>query len=454
MSAPSFLRNLVLRLGLDKSIAYSSGARVLQAFTGVISILFIAYFLTKDEQGFYYTFGSIIATQIFFELGLTNIITQFVAHEFAHLSWNDNFTLTGNDVNLSRLASLLKFSIRWYSIIGILFLIVLAGAGIIFFSKYSPSTDDINWASPWILVCIGTVGNLFISPILAILMGLDKVKDVCKMRFYQQLIIPATSWIGFLLGFKLYVLGVSSICSVLFVIIYSYSAKFHKILVNLGQIKISSKVEYIKEIFPFQWKIAISWISGYFVLQLFNPVLFASSGAEIAGKMGMTLSVLTSISAFSQSWLNTKVPLFSRLIALKEYLQLDKVFHTTVKQMAFVCASLLILLLIVLLGLQVLDIPLRSRFLPILPFMLMAIAIYISQFVNSWAVYLRCHKKEPLLLYSIVTGLLCAVSTVILGKYWGVNGMTTGYLFIIASMSIWAHHIYRIKRMEWHNLMN
>ena len=79
------IRSLAQKIGMDKSIAYSSGARVIQGFTGVASVFFITSFLTGVEQGFYYTFGSILALQVFFELGLTGIMTQYVAHEVSHL---------------------------------------------------------------------------------------------------------------------------------------------------------------------------------------------------------------------------------------------------------------------------------------------------------------------------------------------------------------------------------
>ena len=80
---------LARRIGMDGAIAYSSAARVFQAFAGVISIFFIATFLTGEEQGFFYTFGSILAIQTFFELGFTGIMTQYVAHEVVHLNIND-----------------------------------------------------------------------------------------------------------------------------------------------------------------------------------------------------------------------------------------------------------------------------------------------------------------------------------------------------------------------------
>lgn len=102
------------------------------------------------------------------------------------------------------------------------------------------------------------------------------------------------------------------------------------------------QVNYRLEIFPFQWKIALSWISGYFIFQLFNPVLFATEGAIVAGQMGMTLTVLNSIMALSFSWMTTKVPVYSELIAKKDYNQLDSLFNKALIQSAILNAFALV----------------------------------------------------------------------------------------------------------------
>ena len=405
MNFVSSLKELARRLGVDKSIAYSSGARVVQAFTGVASIFFIAQFLSKTEQGFYYTFGSITALQVFFELGLTNIITQYVAHENSHLSWRDSRNMEGDERSHSRLAYLLRFSVKWYSIIGIIFFAVLLIAGYYFFEIYSPAAENVSWIWPWVMLSIGTVLNLFISPLLSILMGIDKMKDVMKMRFYQQIIIPATIWIGLALNFKLYVVGISSLLSVVFVITYCFATDLKQILVNLWKVKITHKISYLKEIFPYQWKIALSWVSGYFIFQLFNPVLFATEGAVVAGQMGMTLAAINGISAFSQSWINTKIPLWSKLIALKDYFELDRVFKTTMRQVSIVCLGLILIFVVGIAWLKAFKIPLGYRFLNWLPLILMLIPLFLNQWTAGWATYLRCHKKEPFLLNSIVGGL-------------------------------------------------
>lgn len=451
----SILKRLAQKIGMDKSIAYSSGARVIQAFTGVASIIFISRYLTGIEQGFYYTFGSIVAIQVFFELGLTGIITQYVAYEAFHLTLNNQQQFEGDEIYRSRLGSLLRFSVKWYAIISILLLFVLILVGFIFFKRYDKSDGTVSWKIPWILISIGTAIKLFQSPLTSLLMGIGKVKEMNKIGFYQQIILPASAWIGLACGFKLYVVGISTILSVLIWNIYISSTSMHRILINLWKEKITARVQYMQEIFPYQWKIALSWISGYFIFQLFNPVLFATEGAVVAGQMGMTLTALNGIQALSMSWLNTKIPLFSQLIALKDYKQLDDIFNRTLKQMASVCLALLCIMIIGIWGIRYLDIhfggnPLGERFLDYMPMLLMMIPLFINQYVTSWATYLRCHKKEPFLLFSICTGIACCMSTFILGKYFGLYGITSGYCFITMFFAPWAYYIYKTKKYQWH----
>lgn len=451
----NILKRIVNTLGLDKSIAYTSGARIIQAFTGVASILFISKYLSGIEQGFYYTFGSIVAIQVFFELGLTNIITQYVAHEASHLTLNDQQQFEGEEKYRSRLSSLLRFSIKWYAIISILLLFALTFIGFVFFEKYDKSGGTVTWRIPWILISVGTAIKLFQSPLTSLLMGIGKVKEMSKIGFYQQIILPVSAWIGLVCGFKLYVVGISTILSALIWNIYVSNTSMHQILINLWKEKITARIQYMQEIFPYQWKIALSWISGYFIYQLFNPVLFATEGAVIAGQMGMTLTALNGIQALSSSWQNTKIPLYSRLIALKDYKQLDGIFNKTLKQMTSICLFLLAFMMIGIWGIRYLNIYLgkellANRFLQGPPMLFMMVSVYINQYIASWATYLRCHKKEPFLVYSIVAGITCCLSTFILGKYYGLFGITGGYCCIIIALFPWAYHIYKTKKLEWH----
>ena len=117
-------------IGMDGAIAYSSAARIIQAVANLLTIFFIATLLSSDEQGYYYTFASVVGIQVFFELGFTGIMTQYVAHEVVHLKLNENYCYEGDDCHLSRLSYLMHFCIKWYTVITILFFIVVNIIGV------------------------------------------------------------------------------------------------------------------------------------------------------------------------------------------------------------------------------------------------------------------------------------------------------------------------------------
>ena len=222
-------------------------------------------------------------------------------------------------------------------------------------------------------------------------------------------------------------------------------------LKSIWQENVHEIISYRKEIFPLQWRIAVSWVSGYFIFQLFNPVLFATEGATVAGQMGLTLQALT------LSWINTKVPRISGLIALKEYVQLDTLFNKTFKQVMAIGLCFVSFFVIVLISFQkmhivLLGIDFSTRFLPAIPLLLMAWATISMMPVNCWATYLRCHKKEPLMVNSIVMGILCCSSTLFLGNLYGLMGIVSGFAVLRLMSLIWIGNIYKIKKYEWHKV--
>lgn len=451
----SFLKVITQKIGIDKSIAYSAGARIFSGVAGILSAFFITTFLTGVEQGFYFTFGSLLSMQIFFELGLTSLMTQFVAHETSHLTLTTEGEYVGNEYNKSRLASLVRFCFNWFFIIAFIVLIFLLVLGFIYFDKFGNKSEEVEWRIPWILVSIATAIKLFQSPFISILSGMGKIKEMSEIVFFQQVILPLSIWGGLAIGLKLYVLGIGYLASVIIWQLYVHIKGFDKVLFKLSKINLTDKVSYIKEIFPLQWKISISWVSGYFISQFFNPVLFATDGPVVAGQMGMTLSALAAIQGVSLSWLNTKVPIYSQLIATGDYKSLDVLFSKTLKQMYLVCISLICAFFALMFILNITQFRvngnvLADRFLDLVPLLLMTLPILSQQFLDSWGTYLRCHKQEPYYILSVVGGISCCVSTLVFGNLYGLYGITIGYCTIKILSLPWGYYIYKNKKREWH----
>lgn len=443
------IRRLIGNLGIDQAIFYGILGKITQASSGLITIVFIAFFFTKNEQGYYFTFGSIVAINVFFELGLGSIITQYVAHETINLKWK-NKCLSGPIEELSRLSSLLRLAVKWFTCVSVLLFVVLLLAGYYFFSSFD-SKDNVNWEFPWIVLAFSTSCYMVISPLLAYVEGLGKIKEIAKIRFFQQLSYTVILLLSFTMGLKLYSGGIALMFSIILVSILFYKM-FKDTLISVWEQNGKWTVNYLDEIFPYQWKIAVSWISGYFIFQLFNPVIFANEGAIAAGRMGMTLAVINGITSIAMTWINTKIPLFSKFISSEDYISLDLLFYKTLKQMILISFSALSFTFIAIVLMRNYNIEIANRFIDDFSLFLLLLATGIFIIINALAVYLRCHKKEPYLGLSLMMGILSTISTFTLGKIYGVFGISLGY-FIITGVLSFAISVYIFlkKKKEWHS---
>jgi len=201
-----------------------------------------------------------------------------------------------------------------------------------------------------------------------------------------------------------------------------------------------------------QWRIALSWLSGYFVFSLFTPVLFHYHGAVVAGQMGMTWSLVGALSGISSTWVMTKAPRFGMLIAKKEYGRLDRLFFrlTIVSFGVASCGAVAIWTTFYLL--YAFDYPLSTRLLPPLPMGMFLLATVLMQISYPQSTYLRAHKREPFVGLSVVSGALIGLSTWLLGSRYAAIGVATGYLAVVALFSIPVGTIiwYRC-RARWHS---
>lgn len=417
--------------GINRAVGYGLMIRIWSVFSGPISMVIIAASLNISEQGFYYTFASLLGLQIFFELGLVTVLAQFISHEFVSLSWGDNGELVGDEVKKNRVLDILGKSLKWYSICSLLLILTLSIAGYLFFGN--ETNYDISWKLPWFLsvVCVGL--NLLIIPFYAVMSGSGEVASVNFRELIGGVIGSLLSWIVLTLGGKLYAIPAVIFGNIIVGVIYLLRNKpvliKQSIFFSLRKKSISNPISWRLEVFPMQWKIALSWISGYFIFQLFTPVLFKFHGAEVAGQMGMTLALINAIQGMCLTWPISKMPEFGSLIVQKKWENLDALFNKTMKQSLEVCLLFIIALLFVLITLNFFS-NLGERFLPIWQIVIFSTSIVGQLIINNWAIYMRAHKKDPLAFISIAYALLIGFSTLVAGYYFSSLGMILGFVII------------------------
>ena len=131
----SFTARFKRALDLDRAIVFTVVARGWSSIAGIGTLVLIASFLTPAEQGYYYTFYSLVALQIVFELGFSVVILQMASHEAAHLVIAADGSISGPANSHARLASVLQKSVVWYTAAAVLMAVIVLPFGILFFPR-------------------------------------------------------------------------------------------------------------------------------------------------------------------------------------------------------------------------------------------------------------------------------------------------------------------------------
>ena len=285
-------------LGLDRAIAYTVLARGFQILGSTGTVLLILRFLTPVEQGYYYTLLSLVSLQAVFELGFSFVILQMAAHECSRLTLHADGRVEGDPVAHARLASILQKTLRWYLVAAAILCVSLLPAGAYFFSRHARTAAPVAWHGAWVVAVFATAFLFLLSPFFSFLDGCGQVWQVGRMRLGQALVGAAMSWGALLAHHGLYSPGMVNIGYAAAGLVFLYSRR----KLCLGLLRYPAReqaVSWRNEIWPFQWKIAVSWVCAYFTIQIFTPMLFAYRGPAEAGQFGMSLGITTYLSVFS-----------------------------------------------------------------------------------------------------------------------------------------------------------
>lgn len=445
------LRRLAHMIGLDRAIFFTVLARGWTSAAGLITVLLIARFLSPAEQGYYYTFASLIALQIVFELGFSFVLMQLASHESAHLTIAPDGAISGDPVAHARLASALQKSVRWYGAGSLLLAATLIPAGLYFFASHQHLGAAVHWQAPWIAAAIAAVCAFQIDPVFSFFEGCGFVAKVAHMRWLQAILGSLLGWIALATHHGLF--APAMVIAGQVIVGAGWLFLRRRMLTHLLTYNTAGQhISWRGEIWPFQWRIAISWFSSYFIFQTFNPFLFAYQGPVAAGQMGMSLSFANTLLSVAMSWVSTKAAPFGTLIAQKRYDELDRVFFRALWQSTGLFAAGALAIWLTATYLFVHQLPVSKKLLPPLPFGLLLLATMINHMGGAAATYLRAHKQEKLVTLSIAMAVMTLASNYIFAGRAGALGMVVGYLLIlvVSVFGIEAFTFTKYRRL-WHS---
>jgi hypothetical protein len=432
------LRQFSRILSFDKALLWGLSSKIITAMSGPITAALIGYYFSPELQGYHYTFLSLTALQIFVELGLTSVVISFASHEWAQLDLDPKDGIIGDARALSRLSSLARFGARWFAIAAMSLILLLIVAGLSFLSN--PGGSSISWRGPWIALCVVTGMNVMLVPAWAILQGCGQIQSFYFCRVVEIPLRTIAMWIAVVMSAGLWAAVIASFVSLIWVV-YFLVSRFHLFFSTLFKSRAEEKITWTQEILPLQWRIALSWMSGYFMFSLFTPVLFHFQGPAIAGQMGMTWALLTGISGLAGTWIQVKIPDLGSLVARKKYLSLNRVM----RKAGIISSSVTFVGVLVFFGaLLVLaryEPALREKLLPTAPIAFFMVAEVLRQISIAQSSYLRAFKREPFLAMSLVLGLSVGAAVVVCAKYFSVLEVSLSYLVAILISIFWGTRI-------------
>ncbi|KTC55806.1 hypothetical protein AO262_25875, partial [Pseudomonas fluorescens ABAC62] len=355
-------------------------------FSGPLLLLLIPVYLSAEVQGYWYTFISLAVLAVFADMGFSSILLLFSSHEFAHLNFNLDKTLTGKPENLIRLATLGKFAIKWSCVMGIVvFPIVLIAGNFFLASKVS----TINWQIPWLIYGAASILVFLNSMLLSFIEGCDSVGDVQKIRFYISVTTVAATVLLLVNGEGLYALSIALLLGALAGLIITCK-KYKNMFRQLYEVGKNNDHSWSPEIVPLMWRFALSWMSSYFTLSIFTPLAFHFYGAVEAGQVGLSMAICMALFSIANIWVSINTPKINIYVAQRNYETLDSTFKR-----AILLSTLTYLLGMITLftGIELLQnhLPITQRLLPQVELSLVALGWLIQSWIYAMAVYMRAH---------------------------------------------------------------
>ncbi len=424
----SLPRRILNWLEVDRAVFYAIIARGWQFIAGPITIIMITQFFPEEVQGYYYAFWSVVALQQLFELGFPQAVLNFASHEWSKLEANDTDLEHADPDTVSRLSSLLRSSLICYAVTAVLSTLLVFISGWVMFSR-DEFANEVTWRAPWIAMSLLSMVVFTASPLLVLLEGCNQVKAVYKMQFARAVLGNVAVWIAIAYGANLWALVYATIVKLVcegYLILIVYRKFFAKLIRK----PTGATIDWRKQIWPFQWKIALRGFFGYLNIQILNPVVFVFQGAIPAGQLGMVLQVLTAIQSACASWLRTRAAMLGILVAKQDFQELNRVFYRVGKVALWVLCIAMGSFCILNWGLHWWQLGIASRFLPPWETLCLAFGFLAITVMEFQLVYMHAHQRAPFLFI----GIACAIASGLLIWWWGywigVTGACLAFLVI------------------------
>lgn len=401
--------------------------------------------MSSDAQGWYYSFLSLAALYTLFDFGLSLVLVQTAAHITVDARWAHKNGLVG--VGVTHLQSLILASNRFYRLLAISFVVLVGPAGWHFFQ--AADQQSMVWQAQWIGLVIATALSLLPLPILAIVEGSGNLTAVAAVRLAQAVIGSVGTWIVLLCGGGLWATVMVPLAS--FLSSMSWAVLYRRNIFHATNPD-NGLFNWRTEIWSFQWRLGLSWLSGYLLTQIQVLVLFSVKDATAAGKLGLSLAIGNMIGLIVQAFIVRHIPAMAQAAARRDWKFMDMLFY---RDFVFSCAFFVLIASGTIVILNILTrCGYTVRVLPSASFSALILALFLSNIQGALATQLRSYRKEPLVWITVAGATATLVISIFAAHIWGVMGVVMAMLsvqmvFVLPSSVLAFRHFNSVWRRDY-----
>jgi len=433
------LRAIAIKEGADPAVVTTFLVRVTTSFVPFISVLIVVRFLTVEQQGFWYLFTSLLAIAGNAELGFGQILSRLCAIEWGRRA-------EGHGDSAVRLQNLFKVSLVFGLTFGLVAAVGTGFAGYYWIStRPAVQSAHIDWKLTWWLSSVAGPLLIALSMVNSFFEGCQLIATVNVRRFVM-------SWAGlvgsagvFLMGGNL--LGFAGSRLLPFAVGVAMIGVQHRELISsLGDWWSAEKlVSWSGDIWPLQWRYALSWSSGILINALYVPVVFNYLGPADGGRFGLSMSILTFIFMTTTMLAGAKSPRLAMLFGQRKFAEMR---HELKNMCLLTLATFVVLamgLVAVVVALQSTHSNFANRLVPLPLIVLGLLGVLGNAVFTLSSTFARSLRGEPFVALSIVQGLLTLGLAFWATRSFGVAGTLLVYSSLWVAAGAWAVTIARSK---------
>lgn len=287
--------------------------RAINIASGLLCLIIVAGAYDSFSAGRIYTLISLAGAASLFELGLSTLVLQRASQVTREEGWKPRDP-TGSH------ALIKPFLGHYLVLIGVqalLLLAVLLPAGLWMivgvFKEPLIGTGAIAWA----LACLVLALGLPTALVLSTLEGLGQLAVVAKVRAIQALtsLLALNLSLFWGVGYPAVAIQLSCALAVGWLALWVLNGPFVALVVRQASWQLVRA--RVKLDWPFQWRLSLSFLSGYFSNQAWVVAISLTGAVALAGHIAMTLQVLNAMVGFAMT------PIAARLATLSALAQPD-----------------------------------------------------------------------------------------------------------------------------------